>query len=126
MEDAMTAGPGISSIDVVEAERRLREDADRPLLVDVREPNEFEQVRAPGAVLMPMSTFMARSSELPSDRPLMIVCRTGSRSSAVTGFLARNGRADVVNVDGGMEAWERSGFPVRRGTPATGEGELPG
>lgn len=121
----MTAGPAIRSIDVAEAERRLREDPDRPLLIDVRELNEFVEVRAPGAVLLPMSTFAARAGELPSDRPLMIVCHTGGRSSAVTGFLARAGRTDVVNVAGGMEAWERGGLPVRHGTPEPGEGDLP-
>lgn len=122
----MNAGSGIPSIDVAEAERRMREDPDGALLVDVREQHEFDAVRAPGAVLMPMSTFQARAGELPSDRPLMIVCHTGGRSSAVTGFLTRAGRTDVVNVAGGMDAWERGGLPVKRGTPDPGEGELPG
>lgn len=122
----MNAGPGIPSIDVAEAERRMREDPDGALLIDVREQHEFDAVRAPGAVLMPMSTFQARAGELPADRPLMIVCQAGSRSSAVTGFLVRNGRTDVVNVAGGMDAWERGGLPVRHGTPDPGEGQLPG
>ena len=122
----MSAGPGIPSIDVAEAERRLRDDPDGPLLVDVREPKEFDEVRAPGAVLMPMSTFADRAAELPADRPLMIVCHTGSRSAAVTGFLTRSGRTDVVNVAGGMAAWERGGLPVRRGRLGPGEGDLPG
>jgi rhodanese-related sulfurtransferase len=122
----MNPGPGIPSIDVAEAERRMREDPDGPLLVDVREQHEFDEVRAPGAVLMPMSSLAARAGELPSDRPLMIVCHSGSRSSAVTGFLARAGRTDVVNVAGGMDAWERGGLPVKRGAPEPGEGELPG
>ena len=120
----MTNGPGIDSIDVMEAERRLREDPAGPLLVDVREQHEFDEVRAPGAVLLPMSTLVTRIGELPTDRPLMIVCHSGHRSSAVTGFLARSGRSDVVNVSGGMDAWERKGLPVKRGTPAPGEGEL--
>ena len=122
----MSMGPGFASIDVAEAERRLREDPDAPLLVDVREQHEFDEVRAPGAVLMPMSQLATRAGELPADRPLMIVRHTGSRSSAVTGFLARSGRTDVVNVAGGMEAWERGGLPVKRGTPEPGEGDLPG
>jgi rhodanese-related sulfurtransferase len=126
MEETMNAGPGIPSIDAAEAERRLREDPDGPLLVDVRERHEFDEVRAPGAVLVPMSTFAARAGELPTDRPLMIVCHTGARSSAVTGFLTRSGRTDVVNVAGGMQAWERGGLPVRRGTPAPGEGDIAG
>jgi rhodanese-related sulfurtransferase len=122
----MNPGSPIPSIDVAEAERRLREDPDRPLLIDVREANEFVAVRAPDAVLMPMSTFAARVGELPAGRPLMLVCHLGSRSAAAAGFLIRSGRADVVNVAGGMDAWERNGLPVRRGTPDAGEGDLPG
>lgn len=121
----MNAPSPIPSIDAAEAERRLREDPDGPLLVDVREDHEFVDVRAPGAVHVPMSTFAARAGELPSDRPLMIVCHTGARSSAAAGFLIRSGRSDVVNVGGGMEAWERGGLPVRHGTPDPGEGDLP-
>ena len=122
----MNPGPAIPTIDVAEAERRLREDPASPLLVDVREANEFEDVRAPGAVLVPMSTFAARAGELPPDRPLMVVCHLGGRSAAAAGFLIRSGRTDVVNVAGGMDAWERAGLPIRRGTPAPGEGDLPG
>lgn len=121
----MNPGPPIPSIEVTEAERRLREDPDRPLLIDVRENNEFAEVRAPGAVLLPMSTFTARIGELPADRPLMVMCHLGGRSAAAAGFLIRSGRTDVVNVTGGMDAWERGGFPVRRGTPESGEGDLP-
>ena len=116
-------GP-LPTIDVAEAERRLREDPARPLLVDVREPNEFRQVRAPGAALLPTSAFTARLGELPADRPLFVICHVGGRSAAVTGYLLRTGRTDVVNVAGGMDAWERAGLPVRRGPLAAGEGEV--
>jgi rhodanese-related sulfurtransferase len=117
--------PSLPAVDVAEAERRLREDADRPLLVDVREPSEFIGVRAPGAVLLPTSEFAARVGELPTDRPLLVVCHLGSRSAAVVGFLQRAGRTDVTNVDGGMDAWERAGLPVVRGPLQPGEGQLP-
>ena len=122
----MNPGPPIPSIDVVEAERRLREDADRPLLLDVREDSEFAEVRAPGAVLIPMSQFQARFGELPTDRPLLVVCHVGGRSAAAAGFLIRSGRTDVVNVAGGMDAWAGAGLPVLRGTPGPSEGQLPG
>lgn len=122
----MNPGGGITTIDVHEAERRLREDPARPLLIDVREASEFATVRATDAVLMPTSTFAARISELPADRPLMVVCHVGGRSAAVTGFLARAGRTDVVNVAGGMDAWEAAGLPIRHGPPAPGEGSIPG
>ena len=116
----------IPTVDVTEAERRLREDPDRPILLDVREPGEFAEVRAPGAVLLPTSTFTTRIGELPDDRPLLVVCHVGGRSAAVTGYLIRAGRTDVVNVAGGMEAWERAGLPVRHGPLEPGEGDLPG
>ena len=122
----MNPGSALPTVDVQEAARRLREDPARPLLIDVREPGEFAAVRAPDAVLMPTSTFTARAGELPSDRPLLVVCHVGGRSAAVTGFLLRAGRTDVANVAGGMEAWEQAGLPVRHGPVEPGEGELPG
>ena len=121
----MNLGAPLPSIDVNEADRRLREDPSGPLLVDVREPDEFDTVRAPGAVHVPMSSFAARSGELPTDRPLLLICHLGGRSAAATGFLIRNGRTDVTNVDGGMDAWERAGLPVRHGTVEPGEGLIP-
>lgn len=121
----MSMPPAIPTIDVEEAERRLREDPAKPILLDVRETNEFVEVRVPGAVLTPTSLFMTRVDELPTDRPLMVVCHVGGRSAAVAGYLIRRGRTDVVNVAGGMEAWERAGLPVRRGAVEPGEGELP-
>ncbi len=121
----MTMPAAIPSIDVVEAERRLREDPDRPVLLDVREPDEFGAVRVEGALLVPTSVFMTRVAEVPADRPVMVVCHMGGRSAAVAGFLIRAGRNDVVNVAGGMDAWERAGLPVRRGALGPGEGTLP-
>ena len=122
----MTVPNPLPTVDVAEADRRLREDPARPLLLDVRERNEFSAVRAPGAVLLPTSTFTARIAELPLNRPLLVICHSGGRSAAVTGFLTRTGRADVVNVAGGMDAWERAGLAVRRGPVEPGEGTLPG
>jgi rhodanese-related sulfurtransferase len=115
----------IPQIDVTEADRRLREDPDRPLLLDVREADEFAAVRAPGAALVPTSQFMDRVAELPTDRPILVICAAGTRSAAVTGYLVRTGRSDVVNVAGGMTAWERAGLATVRGTPTAGEGDLP-
>lgn len=121
----MTMPAPIPTIDVGEAERRHREDPAGPILLDVREATEFAEVRAPGAVLVPTSVFMARLGELPADRPLMVVCHVGGRSAAVAAYLIRAGRTDVVNVAGGMDAWQRAGLPVRRGNVQAGEGELP-
>ena len=121
----MTISNPLPTVDVGEADRRLREDPARPVLLDVREPNEFAAVRAPDVLLIPTSMFMTRLDEVPADRPLLVICHTGNRSAAVTGYLARSGRTDVANVAGGMAAWERAGLPVRRGPPQPGEGEIP-
>ena len=121
----MSMSDPIPTIDVTEADRRLREDADAPLLLDVREMGEFLDVRAPGAALIPTSTFMTRVGELPADRPILVVCHVGGRSAAVAGYLIRSGRTDVVNVAGGMDAGQKAGLPVRRGPLDPGEGELP-
>ena len=95
-----------------------------PLLVDVRERNEFIEVRAPGAVLYPTSSFLLRFEELPRDRPLHVICNSGSRSATVTAWLLRNGWTDVHDVAGGMIAWMRAGLETRRGPLAPGEGDL--
>lgn len=95
-----------------------------PLIVDVREADEFATLRLDGVVLLPMSVFADRHEELPKDRPLLMMCAGGGRSAAATTFLLRNGWSDVANVAGGIIAWERAGLPVRRGPLAPGEGDL--
>jgi rhodanese-related sulfurtransferase len=120
----MQAGGSIPTIDVREAERRRREGSPAPLVVDVREPNEFAAVRLDDVLLLPMSSFAARFEELPRDRPLLVMCAAGSRSAAATAHLLRNGYTDVTNVAGGITEWERSGLPVRHGPVEPGEGEL--
>jgi rhodanese-related sulfurtransferase len=121
----MQPGAAIPTIDVTEADRRHREASPQPLIVDVREPNEFAAVRLDEVVLLPMSSFAERFGELPKDRPLLVMCAAGSRSAAATAHLIRNGDADVVNVAGGITEWQRAGLPVRKGPVEPGEGELP-
>jgi rhodanese-related sulfurtransferase len=98
--------------------------ATRPLIVDVREPEEFASERIEGAVLIPMSQFVARHAELPRDRPLLMQCHSGSRSASATMYLLQRGWTDVRNLDGGIAAWMRDGLPVRTGPPEAGEGDL--
>jgi rhodanese-related sulfurtransferase len=85
--------------------------------------SEFAEVRAEDVVLLPMSTLPPRLEELPRDRELLFICRSGSRSGQVVAYLQANGRQDVANVAGGMLAWEIAGLPVRRGSPEPNEGD---
>lgn len=117
---------GAPDVDVLEAERRLRDGGPHgPLLVDVREVVEFVGLRAPGAVLLPMSSIAVRLDELPRDRELLFICRSGARSGQVATYLAATGWPAVANVAGGMLAWQRAGLPVRSGSPDPGEGLFP-
>ena len=79
----MGSGPGVPTTDVQTAARRLTE-ASPPMLVDVREPDEFRTVRVVGSVLVPLSTFMQACEQLPRDVPLLMLCAAGSRSAAAT------------------------------------------
>jgi rhodanese-related sulfurtransferase len=124
----MSSQPGIPTVSPQDAAATLTagaEDPSGPLLVDVREPAEYATERAEGAVLLPISEFAARHGELPRDRPLLMICQSGSRSASATMFLLQGGWTDVRNVEGGTTAWARAGLPTRHGEPEPGEGDLP-
>ena len=85
------------------------------LLLDVREPEEWQAEHAPLALLIPMGHVRSRQSELPRDRGIVVVCRSGGRSAAVTELLRASG-FDAVNLAGGMCAWAAAGLPVVTGS----------
>lgn len=84
-------------------------------LIDVREPDEFEQARVPGAVLMPLMTVPERISDLDRARPLYLICATGGRSMNAAEFLSEHG-FDAVNIAGGTKAWVAAGLDFDSGT----------
>lgn len=89
-------------------------------VVDVREPHEFAGPlgHVPGATLVPLGTVAAQADAIPRDRALLVVCRSGKRSERACGILAAGGHR-VLNLAGGMIAWNRAGLPVERHEPAT-------
>lgn len=105
-------GQGIGEIDVVGLEAALG--AGAPLL-DVRMPDEFAEVRVPGAILVPLPELPERAADVPDGSPLYVICRSGARSMKACELLAAAGR-DVVNVAGGTMAWVESGRPTDSGT----------
>ena len=86
-------------------------------LLDVREPYEWQAGHIESATAMPMDEVTARLAEIPTDRQVVVVCRSGHRSAQVTGFLGRIGR-DAVNLDGGMHAWQDAGLAMVSETAA--------
>lgn len=73
------------------------------ILLDVREPKEWKLGTLPGALLIPMSELQARIDEIPKERPILCICRSGARSQQVAAFLGFNGY-EVANMTGGMKA----------------------
>ena len=116
-------GPGVPSVDVKQA-AEMQGDDGGALIIDVREPNEYAQIRARGAVLLPLGRLNNRTKDLPRDREILLMCRTGARSANATQFLAANGFENVTNVNGGIMAWYQAGLPTTSGAAEPDEGEF--
>ena len=99
-----------STISVVQLEHMLKEREEGTLdfvLIDVREPNEYDINRIPGAVLIPKGEFLNGSAleKLPSDKQVVMHCKTGVRSAETLAIVKGAGYADAVHVGGGVVAW---------------------
>lgn len=77
----------------------------KPVLLDVREPWEFEICRIEGARSMPMGSVPARIEELDDEAETVVICHHGMRSAQVAMFLERHGFSNVINLTGGVAAW---------------------
>ncbi len=77
---------------------------DSPTLLDVREPWEEDIARLPGALEIPMNDVPSRLAELPKDREIVVICRSGARSARIAEYLDRMGYR-ATNLTGGMLAW---------------------
>jgi rhodanese-related sulfurtransferase len=83
--------------------------AEGALLLDVREADEWRAGHLSGALHLPLGRL---SEQVPEPGPtIVVVCRSGARSAAATGFLIERGH-DAVNMTGGMQAWQRCGLPI--------------
>ena len=83
-------------------------------LIDVRETDEFAEVRADGAVNIPMSELTSRVGELDQDRDIYVICKLGGRSAQVGEYLEQRG-IDAINVAGGTDGWVAAGLPHTTG-----------
>ena len=85
---------------------------EKPLLLDVREPWEWQTARIEGAQHIPMREIPARLGELDPDQEVVAICHHGGRSQQVAMFLEKNGFAKVHNLTGGVDAWSRTVDPA--------------
>jgi rhodanese-related sulfurtransferase/rubrerythrin len=98
-------------------------------VLDVRQNWEYEELHLPGAKLVPLGELDSRLDEIPRDKPLLVYCRSGKRSSAAASLLAGQGFKDVNNMLGGITAWvgasavgaPESGMQYRRGDESPDE-----
>ncbi|MDU0290997.1 adenylyltransferase/sulfurtransferase MoeZ [Saccharothrix longispora] len=111
-DDAQQAAAGNT---ITPLELKQKQDAGEDfLLVDVREPHEYEIVRIPGSVLIPKDRILSGEAfaELPQDKQVVLHCKSGARSAEALAALHRAGFSDAVHVGGGVLAWAREIDPA--------------
>ena len=85
---------------------------EKPVLLDVREPWEYEKARIEGATLMPMRELPSKIGQIDEDKEVVAICHHGGRSMQVAMFLEKQGFKRVHNLVGGIDAWSRTVDPA--------------
>jgi rhodanese-related sulfurtransferase len=84
-----------------------------PLVLDVRTPGEWETARIGSSINIPLNHLIERAADVPRDRSILILCAGGYRSSIAASLLRQRHFTDLVELAGGMTAWETARMPVR-------------
>lgn len=110
----------VKSIDRITAPAlaRLLESSQPPLVLDVRSDNERSAAHVAGSLHIPLAGLAERIGELPEDRLLVVHCEGGYRSAIACSLLARSGRSKLMDLVGGIKAWQASQLPIE-GTPSS-------
>jgi rhodanese-related sulfurtransferase len=105
---------GIRSVDPAGAVKLMNHESARVL--DVREDKEWQQGHIPGATHIPLGQLSNRMGELggEKDAPLVVVCRSGNRSTNAALQLRKAGFDNVYNLNGGTMAWQQAGMPLEK------------
>jgi rhodanese-related sulfurtransferase len=109
-------GPPLPSLNAMELNEKLK-NGNRPLVVDVREPEEYRAGHIAGSKLIPMGELGKRIKELPKNKEIVCVCASGSRSHSATKMLIDAGY-NTFDMKGGMFMWQRAQLPVKKGSAA--------
>jgi len=99
-------------IDVKEAQGLLSQDSS--VIIDVREPREYNTGHVPGAKLISVATVFMRREELPTNKDIIFVCGAGQRSALACEMAAAVGLTRLYNLEGGTEAWAKAGLPLEQ------------
>jgi rhodanese-related sulfurtransferase len=106
----------LQASDGIDVKQALSMSQQGALLLDVREPEEYAAIHAPNAKLIPLGQLGSRLPEIANykDKPIVVMCRSGHRSSKAVAILKDAGYSQVSNVRGGINEWERDGLEVVR------------
>lgn len=96
------------------AEAAVKRDAGA-FILDVRQPEEWNQVHIPGSTLIPLGELEARVREVPQGREIVVVCRSGNRSATGRDILSDASFAQVTSMAGGVTQWQSAGYPTVSG-----------
>ncbi len=89
-------------------------DRDDVLVLDVREQWEYDEGHIPNVTLIPMNEIPNRLNEIPTDKEVVVTCRSGNRSGQVADFLRQQGYTNIHNMTGGILDWQAAGLPVEQ------------
>jgi len=114
---AACGGAATADIEVVspaDAAAFLDDHSDEVVLLDVRTPEEYREIRVPGSINIDFyaADFASQLDALPKDVPYVVYCRSGNRSSQAVDIMADLGFTEVLDVDGGIVSWSEAGLPL--------------
>jgi rhodanese-related sulfurtransferase len=110
--NATTASSMPTEISVKEAVAKQQAGA---FILDVREPSEWNEAHITGATLIPLGELASRVNELPKDKEIVVVCRSGNRSAQARDLLLNDGFTQVTSMAGGLNQWKVAGYPTVSG-----------
>jgi rhodanese-related sulfurtransferase len=84
-------------------------------ILDVRQPDEWVEYHVPGATLIPLGELEAHVKQVPQDKDIIVVCRSGNRSQTARDILLKAGHTRVTSMTGGLKEWRAQGFPTVSG-----------
>jgi rhodanese-related sulfurtransferase len=98
--------------------KQAREKYDQGVFfLDVRTTEEWNTIHIPNTTLIPLDELSGRVDELPKDKEIVVVCRSGNRSKQGRDILKQAGFEQVTSMSGGVNAWSSEGYPTEAGTP---------
>lgn len=107
------AGGGLPA-EIAVAQAAAKRDAGA-FILDVRQPEEWNEYHVPGSTLIPLGELASRLNEVPRDREIVVVCRSGNRSQQGRDILQQAGFEQVTSMAGGLSEWRAAGYPTVAG-----------